>query len=103
MWEGCGGCLTVKNQWELLTGDDGVGFLSQLAFNPITIVGTEIGWTVKSQCKIILCYVADTSRTGWKEFLWINWNNEDTQLLQHRKIKSVNHPPDAIGAVKIFP
>ena len=21
-----GGCLTVKNQWELLTGDDGVGF-----------------------------------------------------------------------------
>ena len=32
----------------LLTGDDGVGFLSQLAFNPITIVGTEIGRTVKS-------------------------------------------------------
>jgi len=25
-----------------------VGFLSQLAFNPITIVGTEIGRTVKS-------------------------------------------------------
>jgi hypothetical protein len=23
-WEGCGGCLTVKNQWGLLTGDDGV-------------------------------------------------------------------------------
>ena len=21
-----GGCLTVKNYWELLTGDDGVGF-----------------------------------------------------------------------------
>ena len=21
-WENCGGCLTVKNQWELLTGDD---------------------------------------------------------------------------------
>ena len=21
-----GGCLTVKNQWGLLTGDDGVGF-----------------------------------------------------------------------------
>ena len=21
-----GGCLTVKNWWELLTGDDGVGF-----------------------------------------------------------------------------
>ncbi|SVA54704.1 uncharacterized protein METZ01_LOCUS107558, partial [marine metagenome] len=24
-----------------ITGDDVVGFLSQLAFNPITIVGTE--------------------------------------------------------------
>ena len=24
-------------------------------------------------------------------------------ILQHRKIKSVNPPPDAIGAVKIFP
>ena len=23
---GCGGCLTVKNLWGLLTGDDGVGF-----------------------------------------------------------------------------
>jgi len=23
-----GGCLTVKNYWELLTGDDGVGFSS---------------------------------------------------------------------------
>ena len=22
----CGGCLTEKNQWVLLTGDDGVGF-----------------------------------------------------------------------------
>ncbi len=22
----CGGCLTVKNQWGLLTGDDGAGF-----------------------------------------------------------------------------
>ena len=24
--EDCGGCLTVKNWWELLTGDDGVCF-----------------------------------------------------------------------------
>ena len=32
---------------ELLTGDDGVGFESQFAFNPITIVGTEIGRTLK--------------------------------------------------------
>ena len=23
MWEDCGGCLTVKNQWGLLTGEDG--------------------------------------------------------------------------------
>jgi C1A family cysteine protease len=22
----CGGCLTLKNYWGLLTGDDGVGF-----------------------------------------------------------------------------
>ena len=29
------------------TGDDGVGFESQFAFNPITIVGTEIGRTLK--------------------------------------------------------
>ena len=23
IWEGCGGCLTVKNQWELFAGDEG--------------------------------------------------------------------------------
>ena len=32
----------------VIRGGDGGGFLSQLAFNPITIVGTEIGRTVKS-------------------------------------------------------
>jgi len=30
-------------------------------------------------------------------------HRKPNQKTKHRKIKSVNHPPDAIGAVKIFP
>ena len=33
----------------LITGGDGVGFVSQLGINPITIVGTEIGKIVKNR------------------------------------------------------
>ena len=36
-----GGCLTVKNQWELLTGDDGVGIMKIVTM----VNGKDVLWS----------------------------------------------------------